>query len=140
MKQGQGFLLVYSIASKSSFQELAELRESIIRIKDDDDIPIVLVGNKNDMPREDREVEKMDALRVVERWGQKPFFEVSAKRDHLRLIEEPFLNLCRQILAKDNAREQLYEQQYPTGRQPVYHRHDTRQRRRPRKRDRCVIL
>src|ERR1700712_1302503 len=49
MKQGQGFLLVFSICNTNSFYELAELREQIIRIKDDEDIPLVVVGNKSDM-------------------------------------------------------------------------------------------
>ena len=52
MKTGQGFLLVFSITSLSSLQELADLREQIMRIKDDNHVPIVLVGNKCDLENE----------------------------------------------------------------------------------------
>ena len=34
MKNGQGFLLVYSITSQATFNDLAELREQILRVKD----------------------------------------------------------------------------------------------------------
>lgn len=36
MKNGQGFILVYSITSTSTFNDLAELREQILRVKDTD--------------------------------------------------------------------------------------------------------
>ncbi|KAJ4317258.1 Ras- protein rsr1 [Neodidymelliopsis sp. IMI 364377] len=55
MKTGQGFLLVFAITSASSFHELAELREQIRRIKEDDNVPMVLVGNKSDL-EEDRAI------------------------------------------------------------------------------------
>ena len=34
MKNGQGFVLVYSISSQSTFNDLLELRDQILRIKD----------------------------------------------------------------------------------------------------------
>ncbi|UKZ74212.1 DNA-binding transcription factor rap1 [Trichoderma virens FT-333] len=49
MKTGQGFLLVFSITSASSLNELEGLREEILRIKDDDNVPMVIVGNKADL-------------------------------------------------------------------------------------------
>jgi GTPase KRas protein len=42
-------LLVYAVNSRSSFGELEELREKILRVKDMDWFPIVLVGNKADL-------------------------------------------------------------------------------------------
>ena len=38
MKNGQGFVLVYSITSQASFNDLADLREQILRVKDTDDV------------------------------------------------------------------------------------------------------
>lgn len=38
MKNGQGFLLVYSITAQSTFNDLQELREQILRVKDTDDV------------------------------------------------------------------------------------------------------
>jgi hypothetical protein len=34
MKNGQGFLLVFSITSQVTFNDLVELREQILRVKD----------------------------------------------------------------------------------------------------------
>ncbi|CAD5124962.1 DgyrCDS13204 [Dimorphilus gyrociliatus] len=52
MKNGQGFLLVYSITAQSTFDDLEDLREQILRVKDTDDVPMVLVGNKCDLEDE----------------------------------------------------------------------------------------
>lgn len=134
MKQGEGFLLVFSITNMNSFYELAELREQIIRIKEDDDIPLVVVGNKSDM-EEDRAVPRARAFQLAQSWGQKPYFETSARRR--TNVDEVFLNLCRQILQKDSARSQMYEQHRTHQRTVRPSRHD---RRRRRNRDRCVIL
>merc|ERR1712113_830636 len=44
MREGKGFLLVYSIVSRQSFDEVSMLRDKILRTKDTDDVPIVLCG------------------------------------------------------------------------------------------------
>jgi small GTP-binding protein len=49
MKNGQGFVLVYSISSQATFNDLLELRDQILRVKDTLDVPMVLVGNKCDL-------------------------------------------------------------------------------------------
>jgi Ras-related protein Rap-1B len=79
MKTGQGFLLVFSITSQSSLHELSELREQIIRIKDDENIPIVIVGNKSDL-EEDRVISRSKAFSVSQSWGNAPYYETSARR------------------------------------------------------------
>lgn len=38
MKNGQGFLLVYSITAQSTFNDLQDLREQILRVKDTDEV------------------------------------------------------------------------------------------------------
>lgn len=40
MKNGQGFLLVYSITAQSTFNDLQDLREQILRVKDTDDVRV----------------------------------------------------------------------------------------------------
>ncbi|KAK2743384.1 Ras- protein rsr1 [Onygenales sp. PD_40] len=98
MKQGQGFLLVFSITSMSSLNELAELREQIIRIKDDENVPIVIVGNKSDL-EEDRVVSRSRAFALSQQWGNSPYYETSARRR--ANVNEVFVDLCRQIIRKD---------------------------------------
>lgn len=55
MRTGEGFLLVYSITSKQSFEEIVTFQQQILRVKDKDYFPIILVGNKCDLEKE-REV------------------------------------------------------------------------------------
>lgn len=40
MKNGQGFALVYSITAQSTFNDLQDLREQILRVKDTEDVRI----------------------------------------------------------------------------------------------------
>jgi hypothetical protein len=47
MSHGEGFLLVYSIDSHSSFEELAQLYEQMLRVKDS--FPMIVVGTKCDL-------------------------------------------------------------------------------------------
>src|SRR5690349_14348321 len=77
MKTGQGFLLVFSITSPSSLAELSTLREEIIRIKDDEQVPIVIVGNKADL-EEQRGVHRTKAFALSQKWDA-PYYEASAR-------------------------------------------------------------
>ncbi|KAL8413621.1 hypothetical protein RB594_005038 [Gaeumannomyces avenae] len=77
MKTGQGFLLVFSITSMSSLSELAQLREEIIRIKEDDNAPIVICGNKADL-EDQRTVARTKAFSISQRWHA-PYYEASAR-------------------------------------------------------------
>lgn len=43
MKNGQGFALVYSITAQSTFNDLQDLREQILRVKDTDDVSLLLI-------------------------------------------------------------------------------------------------
>ncbi|KAG9237685.1 ras small monomeric GTPase [Amylocarpus encephaloides] len=119
MKTGQGFLLVFSITSQSSLNELAELREQIIRIKDDDNVPIVIVGNKSDL-EEGRVISRSKAFSVSQSWGNAPYYETSARRR--ANVDEVFIDLCRQIIRKDNSIHSSREEEH-FGRREDHHRH-----------------
>lgn len=86
MKTGQGFLLVFSITSPSSLNELAGLREEIIRIKDDENVPMVIVGNKADL-EEARVVQRAKGFSISQRWGA-PYYESSARTRSERILAE----------------------------------------------------
>lgn len=49
MRTGEGFLLVYAINSAKSFEDIGTYREQIKRVKDAEEVPMVLVGNKCDL-------------------------------------------------------------------------------------------
>ena len=52
MRTGDGFLLVYSVIDRKTFEEVGEFYEQILRVKDADKVPMVLVGNKCDLESE----------------------------------------------------------------------------------------
>lgn len=52
MRTGEGFLLVYSINSRQSFEEILTFQQQILRVKDKDHFPIIVVGNKCDLENE----------------------------------------------------------------------------------------
>lgn len=60
MRTGEGFLLVYSITSRQSFEEITTFQQQILRVKDKDYFPMVVVGNKCDLEGE-REVTRQGA-------------------------------------------------------------------------------
>jgi GTPase SAR1 family protein len=52
MRTGEGFLLVYSITSRSSFEEISTFHQQILRVKDRDSFPVIVVANKCDLEYE----------------------------------------------------------------------------------------
>lgn len=76
---GDAFALVYSIDSPESFEEVKELRELILQLKGSDPSPpIVVVGNKADLPEERRQVKLEVAECECIDW-ESGFVECSAK-------------------------------------------------------------
>ncbi|ERE88133.1 ras-related protein Rap-1A-like protein [Cricetulus griseus] len=78
MKNGQGFALVYSITAQSTFNDLQDLREQILRVKDTEDVPMILVGNKCDL-EDERVVGKEQGQNLARQWCNCAFLESSAK-------------------------------------------------------------
>jgi len=96
MKNGQGFVLAYSITAQSTFNDLQDLREQILRVKDTDDVPMVLVGNKCDL-EEERVVGKEVGSGLAASFNC-TFMETSAKTR--TNVNEIFNDLVRQINTK----------------------------------------
>ncbi|CAI4049990.1 Ras family GTPase RAS2 SKDI_14G2250 [Saccharomyces kudriavzevii IFO 1802] len=93
MRNGEGFLLVYSITSKSSLDELMTYYQQILRVKDTDYVPIVVVGNKSDLENE-KQVSYQDGLNMAKQMNA-PFLETSAKQ--AINVEEAFYTLARLV-------------------------------------------
>lgn len=49
MREGEGFLLIYSITDRDSFDMIGAMHRQLLRVKDTESVPIVLVGNKCDL-------------------------------------------------------------------------------------------
>ncbi len=54
MLDGEGFLLVYSITERDSFKVIESYHQQILRVKDTQAVPIIVVGNKSDLECERR--------------------------------------------------------------------------------------
>jgi len=93
MRTGQGFLCVYSLTNKSSFEEVSSFREQILRVKDAEQVPMVIVGNKLDLDSE-RVVSTKEGQELATQYNC-PFMETSAKA-RIR-VEDAFYELVREI-------------------------------------------
>jgi len=94
VREGQGFILVYSIASRSTFDRLEVFRQSMLRVKRTKPI-FMLVGNKCDKTYE-REVSKEEGAQLARTFGCE-FMETSAKT--AQNVERLFTNLVRSLRA-----------------------------------------
>jgi GTPase KRas protein len=93
MRTGEGFLLVYSITSRNSFEEISTFHQQILRVKDKDTFPVVVVANKCDLEYE-RQV-GMNEGRDLARHFNCKFIETSAKQ---RInVDDAFSQLVREI-------------------------------------------
>ncbi|XP_007486279.1 GTP-binding protein Di-Ras2 [Monodelphis domestica] len=93
ISKGHAFILVYSITSQQSLEELKPIYEQICQIKGDvESIPIMLVGNKND-ESSNREVQSSEAEALAKKW-KCAFMETSAKMNHnVKELFQELLNL-----------------------------------------------
>ena len=89
-----GILLVFAVNDKDSFTELEEKYKRIRQIKGKK-FPIVLIGNKIDLPK--REITMEEASKKAEEWGI-PYFETSALEN--TNCKEPFLHAAKVIIPK----------------------------------------
>eukprot|EP01097_Dermamoeba_algensis_P010929 TRINITY_DN8300_c0_g1_i1.p1 TRINITY_DN8300_c0_g1~~TRINITY_DN8300_c0_g1_i1.p1 ORF type:complete len:194 (-),score=24.68 TRINITY_DN8300_c0_g1_i1:213-794(-) len=96
IRGGEGFVLVYSITSPESFEQIPSLLQQIMEVKDvEANFPTVLVGNKCDLEQE-RKVSRRQGEELA-RTNRIQFYESSAK---LRVnIDEVFEQLVREIAA-----------------------------------------
>ena len=100
LQSGEGFLLVYAVNDEVSFREMQQLRESIINLRNTSKVPIVVAGNKCDIPDARRQVLKQQA----QQWCQQnkcPYFETSAKTNIN--VNESFHQLVREVRRMRNS-------------------------------------
>ncbi|KAJ3034939.1 Ras GTPase ras2 [Rhizophlyctis rosea] len=93
IRDGEGFLLVYSITSRSTYDRVERFRDQIARVKDTDRVPLMLVGNKCDKVAE-REVSKEEGIYLARRIKCE-FIETSAKT--CVNVERAFYQVVRMI-------------------------------------------
>jgi GTPase SAR1 family protein len=67
----------HSLNEISLFNFYLILRENVLRVKEDDFIPIILVGNKSDLAKH-RQISSEEAQALADKWHI-PYIETSAK-------------------------------------------------------------
>ncbi|CAH2294383.1 GTP-binding Di-Ras2 [Pelobates cultripes] len=93
ISKGHAFILVFSITSRQSLEELKPIYEQICQIKGDvESIPIMLVGNKSD-ESQNRELDSTEGEAIAKKW-KCAFMETSAKMNHnVKELFQELLNL-----------------------------------------------
>jgi len=94
IKNGQGFIIVYSLTSKQSFQDIKLIREQIMRVKGTDRVPIVLTANKCDLSDTLREVSTDEGCRLANEWSV-PYLETSAKNS--TIVNSLFTEMVKEM-------------------------------------------
>ncbi|RLV63753.1 hypothetical protein DV515_00017949, partial [Chloebia gouldiae] len=92
ISKGHAFILVFSVTSKQSLEELKPIYQQIVQIKGSvESIPIMLVGNKCDETQ--REVESREGEAMAKEW-KCAFMETSAKMNYnVKELFQELLNL-----------------------------------------------
>jgi small GTP-binding protein len=94
IKNGQGFIIVYSLSSRQSFQDVKVLREQIIRVKGNENVPIVLAANKCDVQGVEREVSSEEGCKLAAEWSV-PYIETSAKNS--LIVNSLFIEIVKEM-------------------------------------------
>ncbi|CAH1114995.1 unnamed protein product [Psylliodes chrysocephalus] len=95
ISKGHAFILVFSVCSRQSLEELRPIFDVIRELKGPDlsQIPIMLTGNKCDESAELREVSTSEGQAQAAEWGVS-FMETSAKTNHnVKQLFQELLNL-----------------------------------------------
>ncbi|KAM9308226.1 ras-related protein Ral-A [Gastrophryne carolinensis] len=95
-RSGEGFLCVFSITEQESFAATADFREQILRVKEDENVPFLLVGNKSDL-EDKRQVSVEEAKSRADQWNVN-YVETSAKTR--ANVDKVFFDLMREIRAR----------------------------------------
>ena len=93
---GEGFLLVFAINDKESFNLIKLKHDRILKGKHGVKCPILLVGNKQDLENE-RQVNYSEAKEMADKWGIE-YIETSAKTNFN--CKEVFEMLAQEIVQK----------------------------------------
>nr|XP_009475824.1 PREDICTED: ras-related protein R-Ras2 [Pelecanus crispus] len=108
MRTGEGFLLVFSVTDRGSFEEIYKFQRQILRVKDRDEFPMILVGNKADLDHQ-RQVTQEEGQQLA-RQLKVTYMEASAK---IRLnVDQAFHELVRVI-------RKFQEQECPPSPEPT---------------------
>ncbi|VDK89694.1 unnamed protein product [Onchocerca ochengi] len=99
MRNGRGFLLVYSVTDVRSFEEAPKLFNQVLRVKDKTEYPVLLVANKIDLVNQ-RKVTAQQGRELADRL-KVPYIETSAKDPPVN-VDAAFHELVRIVKSFPN--------------------------------------
>jgi len=94
MRTGDGFLIVYSVTDRASYDHVPEFHDLILRVKDETAFPALLVANKVDLVHQ-RVVQEEEGREMANQFGI-PYIETSAK-DPPQNVDKAFQDVVRLI-------------------------------------------
>jgi len=101
IKNGQGFVVVFSLTNHQTFLDIKTMRDQIVKVKGSERVPILLVGNKIDLESQ-REVPTVEGMALAQIWGC-PFVEASAKKKVN--VNEVFTEIVREMNMKPDTKD-----------------------------------
>eukprot|EP01126_Amoeba_proteus_P060798 TRINITY_DN8087_c0_g1_i3.p1 TRINITY_DN8087_c0_g1~~TRINITY_DN8087_c0_g1_i3.p1 ORF type:complete len:120 (+),score=14.01 TRINITY_DN8087_c0_g1_i3:410-769(+) len=119
---------MYAITNDASFQEVSTLRDKLVDITEEEDHPVVLVGNKCDL-EDDRQVQRAQAQGLAEKYKW-TWIEASAKTK--TNVTETFQEIVRCI--------RKYRSSAPPPTDPVGDKGDKTPAKASSRRGGCVVL
>ena len=97
IKGTKGAFVVYDIKDKNSFNDIDEWMK-ILRYNEDIEIPIIIIGNKEDEYEEEQITYEQGELKAKE-YGA--YFTVTSAKDNVRGINEAFEFLMKRVLKNE---------------------------------------
>ncbi|ETO19181.1 hypothetical protein RFI_18052 [Reticulomyxa filosa] len=98
IRDGNGFILVFSLCDRSTLDSISAFREKILRSKDKTSFPMVVVGTKKDLENE-RQFSTKEVKDLTDKWGV-DYIEASAyTREN---VDKCFHDLANQIMQNRN--------------------------------------
>eukprot|EP01099_Mayorella_cantabrigiensis_P008004 TRINITY_DN7366_c0_g1_i1.p1 TRINITY_DN7366_c0_g1~~TRINITY_DN7366_c0_g1_i1.p1 ORF type:complete len:184 (-),score=30.81 TRINITY_DN7366_c0_g1_i1:136-687(-) len=95
IRMSEGIVLLYNITDRNSFEALEVIYQEILALRDDDGVPMIVVGTKCDL-EDERVVSTDEGKSFAQRCGNCSFMECSAKRNVN--VEDVFYDLGLQIM------------------------------------------
>eukprot|EP00997_Jenningsia_sp_PLL12_P008439 NODE_5213_length_593_cov_84.198529_g4510_i0.p1 GENE.NODE_5213_length_593_cov_84.198529_g4510_i0~~NODE_5213_length_593_cov_84.198529_g4510_i0.p1 ORF type:complete len:165 (-),score=91.83 NODE_5213_length_593_cov_84.198529_g4510_i0:98-526(-) len=104
MRNGHGYMMLYSVTQTRSFEEVEELHAELLEAKEGAEVPLVLVANKVDLDKE-RVVTTEEGEQMAQRLNCK-YIETSAKTR--QNVDDAFVELIRLVLKRHHP--EIYQQ------------------------------
>ncbi|KAK0701296.1 ras family-domain-containing protein [Lasiosphaeris hirsuta] len=103
-RSGDGFMLMYSITFRDSFEDVLLYSKQVLRVKDKEYYPMIVVGNKCREENE-RQVSFDEGKALADSIGC-PFLEADVKEEYN--VEEAFFDLVREIRRFDREEKSYF--------------------------------